>query len=74
MKEYEIYFEIFGKKMRTKLDAESIEDAKLELFNKITFHKVVSVDGKQDEPKSYNNLFDSNDSFINIMNLFGMKK
>ena len=74
MKQYKIYFEIFGKKMWTTLDAESIEDAKLELFNKITFHKVVSTDGKQDEPKSYNNLFDSNDSFNKIMDMFAIKK
>ena len=74
MKEYKIYFEIFGKKMRTKLDAESIEDAKLELFNKITFHKVVSTDGKQDDSTSNKNLFGDMDTFNNIMNIFGMKK
>lgn len=74
MKEYKVYFEIFGKKMQTTLDAESIEDAKLELFDKIIFHKVVSVDGKPDESTSNKNLFGDMDAFNNIMNIFGMKK
>jgi len=37
---YTIYFELFGKKMKTTVDAKSIEDAKQQVINKILFHKV----------------------------------
>ena len=37
---YTIYFELFGKKMKTTVDAKSIEDAKQQVRNKILFHKI----------------------------------
>jgi len=40
MKNYDIYFEIFGKKMKTTILAQNEIDAKSELIDKIKFHKV----------------------------------
>lgn len=40
MKQYTIYFEIFGKKMKTTIYADSIADAKNKLKEKIIFHKI----------------------------------
>jgi fructose-1,6-bisphosphatase len=37
---YKIYFELFGKRMVTTVDARSIEDAKKQVKDKIVFHKV----------------------------------
>ncbi len=43
MKNYDVYFELFGKKMKTKVLAESEVKAKEEVKNKIIFHKVAKV-------------------------------
>ena len=40
MKEYTIYFKIFGKKMKTTIYADSISEAKNKLKEKIIFHKI----------------------------------
>ena len=40
MKEYEIYFELFGKKLKTKVTAKSEVEAKEKIKSKIIFHKV----------------------------------
>ena len=40
MKNFDVYFEIFGKKMKTRILAENQEKAKEEVKNKIVFHKV----------------------------------
>jgi len=51
MKKFKVYFEIFGKKMKTSITANSKEEAKQLLMEKIIFHKVeVDEDFKlQDE-------------------------
>ena len=38
---YTVYFEIFGKKMKTTVDAKSEEDAKYRIMGRIIWHKVV---------------------------------
>ncbi len=43
MKEYTVYFEIFGKKMKTTVRAFNEEQAKAFVKNKIVFHKVEKV-------------------------------
>jgi len=43
MKEYTVYFEIFGKKMKTTVMAFNEEQAKAFVKNKIVFHKVEKV-------------------------------
>lgn len=42
MEEYTLYFEIYGKKMKTKVFAESESEAKQKIIDKITWHKVES--------------------------------
>lgn len=39
MKQYEIYFSLFGKHLKTTVYAESEEDAYEAIRNKIVFHK-----------------------------------
>ena len=41
--EYAVYFEVFGKKMKTIINASNEEEAKYILMGKIVFHKVVPV-------------------------------
>jgi hypothetical protein len=49
MKTYIIYFEIFGKKMKTIIEADSKSEAKQKVKNKIIFHK---IDCKSDDVKN----------------------
>lgn len=42
MKQYTVYFELFGKKMKTTVAANSEEDAKYLIMGKIIWHKVES--------------------------------
>lgn len=61
MNTYTIYFEIFGKKMKTTVQAEADYKAKEYVRNRIVFHKVEKV---------------TNDDTIidDLLNIFGMKK
>ena len=43
MKHYTVYLELFGKKMRTTVPAESLSDAIEKVRNKIAIHKVVEA-------------------------------
>lgn len=63
MKQYDVYFEIFGKKMRTKVVAENEAMAKKEIFSKIVFHKI-------EKPK--NDFNDGADVLESIKNMFNM--
>jgi len=58
MKTYIIYFEIFGKKMKTIIEADSKSEAKQIVKNKIIFHKIDS---------------ESNDVKNDIIDLDGLK-
>ncbi len=40
MKNYEVWFEVFGKKMKTTVTAENKVDAKIKVSEKIKFHKI----------------------------------
>lgn len=64
MKNYTIYFELYGKKMKTTVSAESKEKAKDVVRNKIYFHIVEEI--KPPPP---------NDSDVvnDIFGIFGMK-
>jgi hypothetical protein len=37
---YTVYFEIYGKKLKVSIDANSPEDAKYKIMGKIKFHKI----------------------------------
>jgi hypothetical protein len=60
MKAYKIYFEIFGKKMKYEVEAESKNDAINKLKNKISIIKI--DEGINDD-----------DVLENLKNMFGMK-
>jgi fructose-bisphosphate aldolase class 1 len=60
MKTYKIYFEIFGKKMKYEVEAESKNDAINKLKNKINIIKI--DEGINDD-----------DVLENLKNMFGMK-
>jgi hypothetical protein len=49
MTDYTIYFELFGKKMKTTIRAKSRSDAMEAIKDKIVFHKIVETDSKADE-------------------------
>ncbi len=40
MRNYDVYFEVFGKKIKTRLLAENEEQAKKQVLDNIVFHKV----------------------------------
>ena len=58
MKQFTVYFEIFGKKMKTTVFANTEEEAKRKVKDKIVFHKVVTI---------------PQDPFDFLMNTFGLK-
>ncbi len=43
MKTYKIYFELFGKKMQTNINADNENEVKENIKNKIIFHKILEV-------------------------------
>jgi hypothetical protein len=57
MKEFKVYFEIFGKKMVTEVEANSAAEARQKVIDKMIFHKVVMQDG---------------DTLDNLKKMFGM--
>lgn len=59
MKNYTVYFEIYGKKMKTKVLAETKKDAKNQIRGKIKFHKVL-----KDEKDEFNQVTDIMDSIL----------
>jgi len=66
MKEYDVYFEIFGKKLKTTILAKSIDDAKQKIIAKIKWHKIIE--------KPNDEINRNKDTFENLMNIFGMNK
>ncbi len=65
MKNYTIYFEIYGKRMKTDVMAENEEKAKELIKSKIIFHRV-------EKPKDEFN--DAKDMMDDIFNLLGVKR
>ena len=51
---YTVYFEIFGKRMKTEVEADTKEGAMYQIYGKIKFHKVELSDKGQD---MFNKLF-----------------
>jgi hypothetical protein len=64
MKIYKIYFEIFGKKMKYEVEAESKNDAINKLKNKINIIKI---------NEGINEGINDDDVLENLKNIFGMK-
>ena len=62
MKNYIVYFEIFGKKMKTTELAETMTEAKQNVINKIKWHKI--TEKPQDE---FNQCIDILDNITDIL-------
>ena len=66
MKNFTIYFEVYGKKLRTTIMAENEENAKQIIKDKIIFHKV---------EKSKDDYFNKSiDLMYDFLNILGGKK
>jgi len=71
MKDFEVCFEIYGKKMKTTVYASNETAAKKIIMEKIIFHKVVE---KVDDNKDIKDFMGNDDTFNNLMDIFGMGK
>jgi hypothetical protein len=47
MNTYTVYFEIFGKKMKCKVQAKSEEEAKYQVYGKLIFYKIEKTSDEQ---------------------------
>ena len=63
MKKYSIWFELYGKKMKTVVVAENEQKAIEELKNKIVFHRVKEAGGDDYFDKAIEVI----DKFINVL-------
>lgn len=66
MKNFVIYFEFYGRKMKTTVLSDTEENAKKEIINKIVFHKI------EKEKSQFNKYSDFFDNFMDIIS--GKKK
>jgi 1-deoxy-D-xylulose 5-phosphate reductoisomerase len=60
MKKYKVYFEIYGKKMATIVNANNEIEAKEKIHKKIIFHKIIRDKKKSDniEDEDINSVLD----------------
>lgn len=65
MNKYSIYFEVYGKKLKTVVFASSEKEAKQIVLDKIIFHKIV----KEKNDKGFDQMTDAFDSIMSILNL-----
>jgi hypothetical protein len=66
MKKYDVYFEIYGKKMKAKVFADSMTEAKMKITEKIIFHKIV--------PNPNDEFNEASDILDQMSDMFGFKK
>lgn len=59
---YKVYFQLYGKKMKINIDADTQEEAKQKIKDSIIFDKIVFV----------NDNINDNDIFENLKNIFGI--
>jgi hypothetical protein len=57
MKTYIVYFEIFGKKMKTEVKAHDPAKARQQVIDKLIFHKVEVKDNEFDIPDIFKDIF-----------------
>ena len=69
MKSFEILFELFGKKLKTTIEADSISHAKSIIKEKIIFHKITEVDDDQD----IKDFIGSDATLNNLKDILGIK-
>jgi hypothetical protein len=58
MSRYIVYFELFGKKMKTTVIAENEDAARLSVKDKVVFHKVERVYTAADGRNAFNDIMD----------------
>lgn len=68
MKNHDVFFEIGGKKMRTRVLADNAEQAKQKVIDKLIFHR---VEVPKDEP--FNQCMDVMEKFMDLMDSIGTK-
>ena len=54
MRNFKVYFELYGKKMTTTIQAENMTTAQQKVKDSIKFHKTVPID----EDKDWNDILD----------------
>ena len=67
MKSYSVFFEIYGKKMKVTVEAETENQARKQVKNDIVFHKIEIV--KNENPQSEY----KDHTLENLKDIFGMK-
>lgn len=72
--EYVVYFEIFGKKMKTVITAPDKKGAEKAVKDKIIFHKVVEKKyGDTYKKKDVKDFVGNDQTFKNLKDIFRMK-
>ena len=61
MRNFDVYFEVFGKKMKTRVIAENETEAQKQVLDKIIFHKVKKPN------EEFNQCMDMLDDVINVL-------
>lgn len=59
MKTWVVYFEIFGKKMKTEVQADSFYAAQCKVKDKIIFHKTEEKPGSEFNAQNFKNFMDA---------------
>jgi len=73
MKNYTVYFEIYGKKLKTTVMANNREHAEEIIRNKIIFHKIALMDDDKDDLFSKEDDMPPNDGLDYLKNILGIK-
>lgn len=73
MKEHTVYFELYGKKMKVTVKAESLAQAKEQVKNSIKFYDDVKAAPEQKKPDTFQDIFTMFKNY-NISEFFGAKK
>jgi len=71
MEYFDVYFELYGKKMKTTVYAYNKTGAKKIVQEKIVFHKIVKKP-KDLSDEDIKDFMGDNDAFNKIMDIFGM--
>lgn len=61
-RDFDVYFEIYGKKLKTKVIAKSNEEAKQKIISKIIFHKIEITPNDE-----FNEAMDIMDGILNAL-------
>ena len=67
MNTYQVFFEMYGKKMKIEIDADSHFHAQRKVEDSIRFHKISQI-VKMPKPP-----FDEDETLEHLKNIFGMK-